>query len=296
MDIRRIDSPDDAALDPFRDVKDRQRRADGGRFLVESPRCVARFLAAVDSGLFEIESLVADPGTNSNLMDVAKGMGASVLAADPEIITRASGYRFHDGCLALGVRPPRPRGVDQLTENRDSKPGSRKVLVVLAGVTSMDNIGGIFRSVAALGAHGVVLDHACADPLLRRCIRISMGQVFRVDWATTPSLPDQLRRWRHEHAFTSIALENLPDARLLTRFARAGGEDGLGGTSPERVAVVIGNEGHGLTPEVMEACDTIRRIEGPPSLPDEERPGASDERSLNAATAAAIAMHHLLHG
>ena len=293
--MRRIESPNDDALDPFRDIKDRQRRADGGRFVVESPRCVSRFLAAVQAGWYRVETVLGDPERCSEAMQSAEGLGASVLWADEAVMTEASGYHFHSGCLAIGIRPDRPPDLDRLTSRITDHGRRRIVLVAMAGITSMDNMGGIFRSAAALGADGLLLDHACADPLLRRCIRISMGQVFRVDWASTPSLAEGLGRLRDTHGFKTVALENLPDARLLTALSRSPDADRVDDLIPDRIAVVIGNEGHGLGPEVLEACDTTRRIQGPPSLPEEERPGASDERSLNAATAAAIAIHHLLH-
>ena len=72
--MRRIESPNDDALDPFRAIKDRQRRADGGRFVVESPRCVSRFLDAVQSGWFEVETLVGDPEVCPEVMQVADGL------------------------------------------------------------------------------------------------------------------------------------------------------------------------------------------------------------------------------
>lgn len=290
--MQRIEASNDSALDPFRDMPDRRRRADGGRFVVESPRCVTRFLDAAASGRFKVDAVVADPD-HVELLERAAALGATVFSADDAVITEASGYHFHAGCLALGIRPPRPEDIDGLV--RDVLPEStpRTVLLALAGVTSMDNIGGVFRSVAALGAHGLVLDHACADPLLRRCIRISMGQVFRVSWANSPSLPEGLARLRKTHGFKSIGLENLPEASSLNTLA-GDAEDEVDGI-PDRVVVVVGNEGHGLDAEVLDACDTIRRIEGPPSLPEGEGPGEADERSLNASTAASIAIHHVLH-
>lgn len=293
--MRRIESPNDESLDPFRDIKDRQRRADGGRFVVESPRCVSRFLDAVRSGRFEVETMVGDPERCAEAMRLAQELGATVLSADEAVMTEASGYHFHAGCLAIGIRPKHPPDLDRLAVEVVESGRTPIVLVAMDGITSMDNMGGIFRSAAALGVHGLLLDHACADPLLRRCIRISMGQVFRVPWASTPSLPAGIERLRKSHGFMSIGLENLPDAPLLTGLTRDAAPDRLEDLLPERLVVVIGNEGHGLGAEVLEACDTIRRIQGPPSLPEDERPGADDERSLNAATAAAIAMHHLLH-
>lgn len=291
---RRIIDQADPALNPFRDVPDRQRRADAGRFVVESPRVVSRFLDAIREGgtvRCSVESVLLDPNRAPGLAEEARALEVPVLEADHEIMTLASGYHFHGGGLAIGRRPRRPASIDDLLEVLpDHRPERRSLLVALAGITSMDNMGGIFRTAAALGADGLILDHACADPLLRRCLRISMGQVFRVPWAVGGMMPEVLRELRGHGGFTSIGLENLPDAGPLGRRP-VGASD-----RSDRTVIVVGNEGHGLDAATLELCDEIRRIDGPADLPPSERPGGDDERSLNAATAAAIAMHAILHG
>ncbi|MAC20057.1 MAG: hypothetical protein CMJ23_10365 [Phycisphaerae bacterium] len=290
---RRILDQADAALDPFRDVPDRQRRADGGRFVVESPRVVSRFLAAIrDQGTIgcAAEAILLDPTRAPELSKEAEALGVPLLLADHEIMTQASGYHFHGGALAIGARPRRPASIDDLLLALPPRANRRALIVALAGITSMDNMGGIFRTAAALGADGLVLDHACADPLLRRCLRISMGQVFRVPWAVGGLMTEVLPELHDRGGFTSIGLENLPDADSF------GGRSTGTSPTPARVVIVIGNEGHGLDADTLDACDELRRIDGPPDLPASERPGGDDERSLNAATAAAIAMHAILHG
>ena len=156
-------------------------------------------------------------------------------------------------------------------------------MIALAGVTSMDNIGGIFRIAAALGASGIVLDDDASDPMLRRTIRISMGQVFRVPWARVGTLGEAIPELASTANIETFAIENLEDATPLHQAA-----------FPARVMLVIGNEGHGIPPEILERCPNRIRIEGPSDLPSEEGPGGEDERSLNAATAAAIALHAAL--
>ena len=104
----------------------------------------------------------------------------------------------------------------------------------------------------------------------------------------TDELSTALPRLRESAGARIVALENLPDAPLL-------------GTDPPDLrdgttVVVVGNEGHGLSSRTISACDAIRRIPGPADLPDPERPGGEDERSLNASIAAAIAMYAMLSG
>lgn len=281
MTATEITDPDDPRLDPFRNVRDRDLRGDRGRFIVESPRVVARFLEAVDAGRFAIESMVVDPTIAPALLDRPVPADVPVHAASHDVLTEASGYRFHAGALAVGRRPRRPAGLDELV---GGLPADGPVLLGgLAGITSMDNIGGIFRTAAALGLDGLVLDARCGDPLLRRCLRISMGQVFRMPWAVVASLDDAIGRLAEGTSMasiTSIAIENLADAPTIDTAPL-----------PDRAMLVIGNEGHGVPATVIAACGGVRRIIGPDDLLDAERPGGEDERSLNAHVAAAIAFH-----
>lgn len=272
----------DPALDPFRAVRDKDRRADGGRFVVEAPRVVSRFLEAVAEGRFHVEAIALDPGlVPPMLLEDAAASGATCVRATSDALDDASGYRFHAGAIAIGVRPRRQPSLEDLLGG--IRPSGAATLCALAGVTSMDNIGGIFRAAAALGVEGILLDAACCDPLLRRCLRISMGQIFRVPWAIVDDLAPAIDRLRDDAGITTLAIENLPDAPLLHEAPL-----------PGRVLLAIGNEGHGLPPEVLAASAGARRIAGPPDLPESERPGGADERSLNAHVAAAIAFHESL--
>lgn len=269
----------DPRLDPFRAVRDKDLRADGGRFVVESPRVVSRFLDAVDEGRFGIEAMVVDPArVERSLLDRPLPVGVSRHLAPESVLTEASGYRFHGGALAIGVRPRTPPSLDDLIGRLPSD--GPLVIGGLAGLTSMDNIGGVFRAAAAIGVDALVLDADCCDPLLRRCLRISMGQIFRMPWAIVDDLPVAIARLAAEAAVESIAIENVAEAPLIHEAPL-----------PVRSLLIVGNEGHGVPESVLAACHGVRRIAGPPDLPEAERPGGDDERSLNAHVAAAIAFH-----
>ena len=273
-----ITDPEDSRLDPFRRIRDRDLRADGGRFVVESPRVISRFLAAVRDDRARVDAVLLAP--EQRLVD-PREISAPVFLADLDLMTTVSGYHFHGGAIAIGIRPRRePMLVDLTARIAASGPVT---LIALAGVTSMDNIGGIFRTAAALGGSGIVLDGDASDPMLRRTIRISMGQVFRVPWARVGTLGDAIPELASTANIETIAIENLDEATPLHRAE-----------FPERVMLVIGNEGHGIPPATLERCPNRIRIEGPPDLSSEEGPGGEDERSLNAATAAAIALHAAL--
>ncbi len=277
-----IEDPTDSGLDPFRAVRDKDLRADGGRFVVEAPRVISRFLDAVAEGRFEIDAVVLDPRiVPSALIERIRDVETSCCFASTEVIDEVSGYRFHAGAIAIGIRPRTTPGLDALLARMPQT--GPLTLCGLAGVTSMDNVGSVFRAAAALGVDGIVLDASCCDPLVRRCLRISMGQVFRMPFAVVEDLVPALRRLREEAGVATLAIENLPDAPLLHEVA-----------SPPRVMLAIGNEGHGLPAELVVASDGARRIAGAPDLPESERPGGDDERSLNAHVAAAVAFHEVL--
>lgn len=276
--ITTIVDPEDPRLDPFRRIRDRDLRADGGRFVVESPRVVSRFLAAVREGRAQVDAVLLAP--EQRLVD-SDEIAAPVFLADLDLMTAASGYHFHGGAIAIGIRPRRDPDLADLASRIPA--AGPATLIALAGVTSMDNVGGIFRISAALGATGILLDDDASDPMLRRTIRISMGQVFRVPWARTGTLVDAIPTLASTANIETIAIENLAEATPLHQA-----------TFPDRVMLVIGNEGHGIPSEILTRCPNRIRIEGPPDLPSEEGPGGEDERSLNAATAAAIALHAAL--
>ena len=281
MNSFEITDAEDPRLDPFRAVRDRDLRGDHGRFVVESPRVVSRFLDAVEAGRFAVEAIVVDPSVAPALLERSVLADVPTHATTEAILTEASGYRFHAGALAVGRRPRRPPRLEDLVAGL---PDSGPVLLGgLAGITSMDNIGGIFRTAAALGLDGLVLDARCCDPLLRRCLRISMGQVFRVPWAVVDDLADAIDPFASRADVASIAIENVAEAPAIHTAPL-----------PDRAMLVIGNEGHGVPPELLGACRDVRRIVGPDDLPAAERPGGGDERSLNAHVAAAIAFHEAI--
>jgi tRNA G18 (ribose-2'-O)-methylase SpoU len=110
-----------------------------------------------------------------------------------------------------------------------------------------------------------------------------MGQVFRMPWAVVDDLSDSIDRLWSAARMQSVAIENIADAPAIHA-----------GPLPDRAMLVIGNEGHGVPPELLGACHDVRRIRGPDDLPEAELPGGDDERSLNAHVAAAIAFHEAI--
>jgi tRNA G18 (ribose-2'-O)-methylase SpoU len=192
------------------------------------------------------------------------GDDVPVYSGPGELLAELTGYILHRGLIASMHRPPLPDPADLLRNARR--------VVVLENVSDPTNVGAIFRSVAAIGADAVLVTPRCSDPFYRRAIRVSMGTVLQVPWTRVGEWPSA-RELLAASGFHIAALALTPDAVSLRDFA---------GAAPERVALVLGAEGDGLTPEAIAAADTVVQI-----------PMAHGIDSLNVAATAAVAMYAL---
>lgn len=265
--------PDDPAIAAYRDVRDADLRGEHGLFLVESARCVARFLRACRSGAFKAVSVLADPRHLPLLGPAAAAVRCPVIESPLQEIAAWSGYRFHHGALALG----RHTNGLPLTDLLAAQPAAA-TLVVADGVVHVDNMGSLFRNAVCLGATGVLLGPGCADPLGRKAVRISMGRVFGVPWGASPDLQPSLERIRAA-GFRLTAVEQSPAATPLHRW-----------TPGERTALLLGAEGRGLDPSLLAACHECVEI---PSSPDPLAGEGDGPPSLNVATASAVVLSEL---
>jgi tRNA G18 (ribose-2'-O)-methylase SpoU len=184
--------------------------------------------------------------------------------ADADQLEAITGYRVHRGALAAFHRPELPDPAALLA--------SAHRVVVLEDIVDHTNVGAIFRSVAALGADAVFITPRCADPLYRRSVRVSMGTVLQVPWTRLPEWPDAASLL-HAHGFTIAALALADNAVSLRDLAA---------DPPERLALVLGAEGDGLSRSALDAADLIVTI-----------PMAHGVDSLNVAAAGAVALYAL---
>jgi tRNA G18 (ribose-2'-O)-methylase SpoU len=179
-----------------------------------------------------------------------------------------TGFDLHRGCLAL---VDRPAPIAQCEILRDGR-----TIVILEGVTNADNVGGVFRNVAAFGADGVMLSPTCCDPLYRKAIRTSMGATVHVPFARIDDWPDGLADVRAT-GFTIVALSPRRPSTTLDEF--------LAAARPARVALLIGTEGAGLSDQALSAADLSVCI-----------PISDAVDSLNLAVAAGVALAWLSRG
>ncbi|MDX2375295.1 RNA methyltransferase [Microbacterium sp. LRZ72] len=259
--IEHIADVDDPRLADYRNLTDvalrRIREPESGLYIAESAKVLAR---ALQAGHEPRSVLVQDKW----LDDARALLGARtvpVYVTDAATTEAVTGYAVHRGVLASMHRPPE-RSVEEVLA------GARRALI-LEDIVDHTNVGAAIRCAAALGADAVLVTPRCADPLYRRSVRVSMGTVFQVPWTRLPEW-GEARDVLHQAGWHIAALALAEDAIDLDAFAA---------DPPERVALVLGAEGDGLSGRALAAADTVVTI-----------PMLRGVDSLNVAAASAVAL------
>lgn len=265
MNLIRIDDSADPRLGDYVGVRDPLLVKQRGLFIAESRLVVRRLL---DAKRFTVKSLLLHDASAAGLADVLSldSIAADVFVAPLEVIRAVSGYNLHRGCLAVAERPEN-RAFDDVVSATD-------FVVVLERISDADNIGSIFRSAEALGADAILLSPGCCDPFYRKAVRTSAGATLMVPFADAEPWPDALDRLR-ARGFTVAALTPAADAINIGEFVETPAARG-------KVALLLGTEGQGLTPEAFAHADVRLTI---------PMTGAAD--SLNVGVAAGIAIQRL---
>ena len=256
-----VTSLSDPRLDDYRNVPDPELLRARGVFVAEGRLVVRRLLEA---SRFRARSVLLTPAAYEAMAAVVDALGdVPVYIVPQDAMNEVTGFNMHRGCLAIGERVPTPDWNDLTRE--------ATLVVVLERMSNADNVGGVFRSAEAFGAEAVLLGPSCADPLYRKAVRTSMGAALRLPFAPMRDWPADLRRLQAA-GFALLALtpaQHAPALRDVGQPFRAA-----------RMALLVGHEGDGLSADALAAADICARI-----------PIASAVDSLNAATAAAIALY-----
>ena len=263
-----IDDPRDPRIAPFVGLRDRElarRVAPGERgvFIAEGDVVAERALRAG----YEPLAVLVDASRRDPL-PAGLDAGAPVYAAAPVVLQRITGLGVHRGLLACFERRP-PRSAAEVLD-------SARRVAVLERVSNPTNLGVILRSAAGLGMDAVLLDPTCSDPLYRRTARVAMGEGYGFPWAWIPRLPGGLEVLR-PHGFRLVALTPGAGAVPVDELALDGADAGVGGRD-ERLALLFGAEGPGLSPGTLAAADVCAGI-----------PMRGGVDSLNVGVAAGIA-------
>ena len=238
-----------------------------GLFIAESPKVIER---ALDAGCEPVSLLMERKHIDSQAKDVIARCGdIPVYTSSLEILTKLTGFQLTRGVLCAMRRPQLPT-VEEVV-------GSARRIVILENVMNPTNVGAIFRSAAALGMDAVLLTPGCSNPLYRRAARVSMGTVFQIPWTFLGSemtdWPEAGMKKLEELGFKTAAMAlrddsvSIDDPKLLAE---------------EKLAIVLGSEGDGLTNQTIADCDYTVRI-----------PMYHGVDSLNVAAASAVAFWQL---
>jgi tRNA G18 (ribose-2'-O)-methylase SpoU len=269
MHVVPIADPADPALRDYRDLTDvvlrRLAEPEGGLYLAESTRVIERALAA---GHLPRSALVL-PKWIDEVGALLAPYDVPIYVGEPTVLESITGFLMHRGAIASMHRPPLRPVAELLADARR--------VVVLEDIVDHTNVGAIFRAVAGLGADAVLVTPRCADPFYRRSVRVSMGAVLQIPWTRLDEWPaggDQLRA----AGFTVAALALRDDAIDLADFAAGRSAHGV----PDRVALLLGTEGDGLSRNALDAADAVVTI-----------PMQRGVDSLNVAAAASVALWSL---
>ncbi len=258
-----VDDPADARLGDYVSLRDVQLRqsieAEEGLFIAEGEKVVRRAI----SGGYGVRSFLMTQRWLAGLSEqLAAASEAPCYVVSDEVAELVTGFHVHRGALASLNRRPLPMLAEVLT--------SATRVLVLEDLVDHTNVGAAFRSAAALGADAVLISPRCADPLYRRAIKVAMGAVFSLPWTRLTDWYDAVPHLSSV-GFTTVALSLDADAIPVSKVRRG-----------DRVALLVGSEGPGLTRRWQDGADVRATI-----------PMAGGIDSLNAAAATAVACYAL---
>ena len=238
-----------------------------GLFIAESPKVIER---ALDADCQPVSLLMERKHIDSQAKDVIARCGdIPGYTSDLDILTKLTGFQLTRGVLCA-MRRPQLKSVEETLQDA-------KRIVILENVMNPTNVGAIFRSAAALGMDAVLLTPGCSNPLYRRAARVSMGTVFQIPWTFIGS---EMSDWPES------GMEKLRSLGFKTA-AMALRDDSVSIDDPkllaeEKLAIILGSEGDGLTNDTIADCDYTVKI-----------PMYHDVDSLNVAAASAVAFWQL---
>ena len=237
-----------------------------GMFIAESPRVIER---ALDAGCVPVSFLSEDRHIEKEAKEILERCGGiPAYVASFDVLTQLTGYKLTRGMLCAMYRP-RLRTPEEVCQ------GARRI-AVLESVVNPTNVGAIFRSAAALNMDGILLTSDCSDPLYRRSLRVSMGTAFQIPWTYFDkqiTWPMEGQAFLKEQGFQTVAMALRDDTVNI---------DDPGLHKEEKLAIVLGTEGEGLTSQTIASCDYTVKI-----------PMSHGVGSLNVAAASAVAFWEL---
>lgn len=244
---------------------------DKGIFICESPKVIR---VALDAGYRPLSLLTEEKFIDTQAADIiARCPDMPVYTGSRELLASLTGYELTRGVLCAMHRPLLPTAEEILQHLDATATHSRRRVALVDSVVNSTNTGAIFRAAAALGIDALLLTPTCCDPLNRRSVRVSMGTVFQIPWTYIPSWPHPAMERLHLMGYKTMALALTPDAVPINDTQLM---------NEERLIIVMGTEGDGLSRSTIDSCDYKAII-----------PMTRGVDSLNVAAAASVAFWQL---
>lgn len=268
IEIESVSAPELAVYTRLTEAQLKNRlEPEKGMFIAESTKVIN---TALDAGCVPVSLLCERPHIEGDARDTVKRLGdIPIYTASRQVLESLTGYTLTRGVLCAMMRP-RPLPFEEIIRGTER-------IAVLENIVDSTNMGALFRSAAALGIDAVLLTPSCADPLLRRCVRVSMGTVFQVPWAyiseDREAWPEKGLEALSSHGFKTVAMA-LSNESVFIDDQRLKNE--------EKLALVLGTEGDGLSAKTVASCDWVAKI-----------PMKHGVDSLNVAAAGALAFWEL---
>jgi len=263
FEVHPIDSLEDPRLVPYRTMRRQLDHFEQEIFITEGDKVVHRLL---ESSIPVISLLM--PGHEVAQFEpllTQRSERIAVFTAPKAILEKLTGFQLYRGVLGLAKVPPASTLEDIL---RLATPP--RMLVALDGLSNAENLGSVVRNAVAFGVQGLLLNGESAPPYLRRAVRSSMGTIFKLPYLQTNELPKSLRELSRQGirvvaAHPHSREKQIAEASLTTDCC-----------------IVFGSEGHGISPEILQACDETIAI-----------PMQQETDSLNVASASAVFLYEV---
>ncbi|MBX4335118.1 TrmH family RNA methyltransferase [Bartonella raoultii] len=261
LNITTIYDPHDLRLKDYQNIREKDLVGRQHKFIAEGKIILSALLHSKEfSALSFLIVTKRLPGLMS-LLEITQPT-CPIYCVPQNIMDNIAGFHVHRGILGIGQRKTLP-SLQSFLQNLPSK----ALILVLCGISNHDNMGALFRNAAAFASDGIIVDKTSCDPLYRKSIRVSAGAALKVPYTQHADIHDILAALNaanfHLYALSPSASYTLKQAKKT-----------------KRIALILGTEGNGLPPHVLQKSKTLRI------------PMAHGFDSLNVATASAIALSH----
>lgn len=259
--VHQIESFDRPELEPYKTMKMQREHHQQGIFVAEGEKVSRRLL---QSELEAVSMILPEKWLPEfSALCEARQETIDLYVAEKKLLEQLTGFSMYQGVLAVG-KIPRSRTLEEALELA-ARP---RLFMAVDGISSAENLGGLIRNCAAFGAHALVTSQASCHPYLRRSVRSSMGTIFQTPYVEATRLSRTLEQLR-ERGVRIVAAHPHTDKRTLAEADFCGD-----------CCIVLGSEGAGISPEVLDCCDEAVAI-----------PMAGGVDSLNVGTAGAVFLY-----